>query len=342
MTRSALAVHPSYRTKQLLPVPLEKLLHEREIALDASVDLNTSSSYSSARNMYLSFCQRQKLPFDPTPDTLSLFIVHEALRRIEPRSINSYLSGICNELEPFYPRVRLARRSPLVRRTLKGAMRLYSQPSKRKRALASDDLQLVITTLTTSTLHDDQLFLAQLLTGFHALLRLGELVWPDNPKLRSSRKLSLRTSVQIAPTSFSFLLHSHKSDKFFDGDRVLIDRQVSGAAPLDAFLAYLSSRDSHFPFHPQLWLRANGRVPTRRWFIARLHRFFPTDVSGHSMRSGGATALAVAGVPSASIQAIGRWSSDAWQLYIRKHPVIVHALMVADQLCHRTEDAQLP
>ncbi|PIL36253.1 hypothetical protein GSI_01915 [Ganoderma sinense ZZ0214-1] len=334
MTPSRLAVRSSYRTKQLVPVPLDKLLHERDIALDAAIDLNTSSSYSSARNMYLSFCQRQKLPFDPTPDTLSLFIVHEVLRNLEPRSVDSYLSGICNELEPFYPRVRIARRSPLVRRTLKGAMRLYSKPSKRKRALASDDLQLVINALGASADHDDKLFLAQLLSGFHALLRLGELVWPDSVKLRTSRKLSLRITVQTTSSTFSFLLHSHKSDKFFDGDRVLVDQQLSGAAPLDAFTTYLTSRDAKFPFHPQLWLRANGTSPTRRWFITRLKSFFPNDVSGHSMRSGGATALAVTGVPPSSIQAIGRWSSDAWQLYIRKHPVLVHATMLAEQLTH--------
>ncbi|PIL27246.1 hypothetical protein GSI_10390 [Ganoderma sinense ZZ0214-1] len=235
MTPSHLTVHSSYRTKQLIPVPLEKLLHERDIALDAAIDLNTSSSYSSARNMYLFFCQRQKLPFDPTPDTLSLFIVHEVLCNLEPCSVDSYLSGICNELEPFYPHVRIACRSPLVCRTLNGAMRLYSKPSKRKRALASDDLELVITALATSSNHDDKLFLAQLLTGFHGLLRLGELVWPDSVKLCTSRKLSLRTTVQTTPSTFSFLLHSHKSDIFFDRDRVLIDSQLAGAPPLDAF-----------------------------------------------------------------------------------------------------------
>ncbi|PIL25318.1 hypothetical protein GSI_13207 [Ganoderma sinense ZZ0214-1] len=206
-------------------------------------------------------------------------------------------------------------------------MRLYSKPVKRQRALAPESRRP-----PGSALHDDQLFLAELLTGFHGLLRLGELVWPDNPNLRTSRKLSLRTSVELSPSSFSFLLHSHKSDRFFDGDRVLVDRDLSGASSLQAFNTYLSSRDAKFPFHPQLWLRDNGSVPTRRWFISRLRHFFPADISGHSMRSGGATALAVAGVPSSSIQAIGRWSSNAWQLYIRKHPVIVHAQVVAEQL----------
>ena len=213
-------------------------------------------------------------------------------------------------------------------------MHLYSQPTKRKCALTSDDLELVSIALTSSTLHDDKLFLAQLLTGFHALLHLSELVWPNNPKLHSLRKLVCCTSVQCGPGFFSFLLHSHKSDKFFNGDWVLVDQQISGVAPVNAFSTYLTSHDSHFPFHPQLWLHANGSVPTCCWFATCLCEFFPSNVSGHSMHSGRVTALAIAGIPSSSIQAIGWWSSDAWQLYVHKHPVIVHALMVADQLSH--------
>ena len=213
-------------------------------------------------------------------------------------------------------------------------MCLYSQLTKRKCALTSNDLELVSIVLTSSTLHDDKLFLTQLLTGFHALLHLGELVWPNNPKLHSSCKLVCCTSVQRSPGSFSFLLHSHKSDKFFNGDQVLVDQQISGVAPVNAFSTYLTSCDSHFPFHPQLWLCANGSVPTHCWFTTHLHQFFPSDVSGHFMHSGGATALAIAGIPSSSIQAIGQWSSDAWQLYICKYPMIVHMLMVTNQLSH--------
>jgi hypothetical protein len=45
------------------------------------------------------------------------------------------------------------------------------------------------------------------------------------------------------------------------------------------------------------------------------------------LRAGGATSLAEAGVPPATIQAMGRWSSHAFQIYIRKNPVVLHALL---------------
>jgi hypothetical protein len=51
-----------------------------------------------------------------------------------------------------------------------------------------------------------------------------------------------------------------------------------------------------------------------------LRRFFSSAISGHSMRTGGATALAATGVALALIQAAGRWSSDEFQKDIRKYP----------------------
>ena len=67
-------------------------------------------------------------------------------------------------------------------------------------------------------------------------------------------------------------------------------------------------------------------VPTQSWFINRLKALFPDDnVVGHSLRSGGATALALAGVPLERIQIIGRWSSEAFLIYIRQNPILLQS-----------------
>jgi hypothetical protein len=47
------------------------------------------------------------------------------------------------------------------------------------------------------------------------------------------------------------------------------------------------------------------------------------------MRAGGATSLAENGVAPHIIQGIGRWASPAWQIYIRKHPVLLQAMLHA-------------
>ena len=61
--------------------------------------------------------------------------------------------------------------------------------------------------------------------------------------------------------------------------------------------------------------------------MSRLHTFFPNEIAGQSMRSGSATSLAEAGADLATIQAVGHWSSEAFLIYIRKNPVLIHALL---------------
>ena len=51
------------------------------------------------------------------------------------------------------------------------------------------------------------------------------------------------------------------------------------------------------------------------------------DIAGQSMRSGSATSLAENSVPPHLTQAIGHWASSAFQIYIRKNPVLLHALL---------------
>jgi hypothetical protein len=42
---------------------------------------------------------------------------------------------------------------------------------------------------------------------------------------------------------------------------------------------------------------------------------------------GGATFLTEASIPPATIQALGRWSSATFQIYIHKNLVLLHALL---------------
>ena len=71
----------------------------------------------------------------------------------------------------------------------------------------------------------------------------------------------------------------------------------------------------------------NGSHPTRSFFTCQLKILFANDVTGQSMRSGGTTSLAENGTPQNLIQAIGRWASLAFQIYIRKNPVLLQTLL---------------
>ena len=99
---------------------LEHLNYEHSILLGMSIDTSTAKTYSSALNSYLTFFKLHGLPVNPTPQTLSYYVTFQSFF-INPKSVDSYLSGVANLLEPFFPDVRKNRSSQLVTRTLAGA-----------------------------------------------------------------------------------------------------------------------------------------------------------------------------------------------------------------------------
>ncbi|EIW79271.1 hypothetical protein CONPUDRAFT_59467 [Coniophora puteana RWD-64-598 SS2] len=233
----------------------EQLDRELAITLGFALDASSALAYSSALNAYTTFCRKHEFPIKPAPETFARFIVYMQ-HFVSPKTINSYLSGICNQLENLYPDVRSIRRSPMVAKTMKGSFRRFQTPSNRKDPLSRADLLRACTTLNPATVFDDALFIAQLLVGFYALMRSGELVRPDRRELHDYNKLSMRHSVKMSTSSISFTLPRHKADTTFE-------------------------------------------------------------------------ALAEDGVPFDQIQALGRWSSDAFKIYIRKHPALLASAMLA-------------
>src|SRR6202050_3064303 len=142
------------------PWTLEHLNYERSILLGLSIDTSTATTYSSALNSYLTFCKMHKLPVEPTPQTLSYYTTFQSFH-INPKSVDSYLSGICNQLEPYFPEVRQNRKSPLVVRTLAGAKRYRGTSVQRKSPLTVSNLITVSDDLSSADIHDDLLFHAQ-------------------------------------------------------------------------------------------------------------------------------------------------------------------------------------
>jgi hypothetical protein len=303
------------------------LLHEHAIALGFTLASSTSASYNSATASYIEFCRLHNIALTPTPDTISLYVVWMS-SYIRPLSVDSYLSGICNKLEDDFPDVRNVRHSHLVQWTLAGCKCHFSHPIKRKEPLSHNDLHTAYLRYHESSDHDDKLFLAQLYFGFETLQRLGELVWPDASKLQSYNQVPMHHTVRLDKESVAYSLPLSKTDKFGQGSQVLVRRSKFNDDCLVIFTNYLQSRDSHFPHYPELWLRRNGEIPTQSWFNGRFQAVFVNHgFSGHSMRTGGATALALAGVSPQLIQAVGRWSSDEFKKYIWIHPYILQALI---------------
>ncbi|KAJ3889026.1 hypothetical protein GG344DRAFT_89665 [Lentinula edodes] len=176
----------------------ECLLHKRNIALGSILEPSSLSSYTSAVQSYVTFCRNHDFPINPITDTLSFYVVY-ICHFIKPKSVSSYLSGICNQLEVFYPDIR--------------CKKLHTSIASRKRPLQRTELTEAFNNLHSSSSFDDHLFLALLYVGFFALMQLGELVFPDRVDLQDFRTVIMRDSFLADAEHLEFNLPTHKADR---------------------------------------------------------------------------------------------------------------------------------
>jgi len=249
---------------------MECLNAELTINLGMAIDCATHDSYSSALNSYLTFCRLHNIDIEPTQWTLALYVTFQSTY-INPKSVDSYLSGIANQLESHFPDVRSARKSALVSCALQGAKQRFGVPTTCKLPLTRENLLTVCNAYHDNPSHDDILFMTQILTGTECLMRLGELMWPDQLDLRHYRKVSMHHTVSFHTDALSFWLPGHKADQFFEGNRLIVHKSLPSHA-YSHFQTYLSSRDFLFCARPELWLHADGTIPSifpqlYRWAI---------------------------------------------------------------------------
>ena len=189
-------ISPTLRQPCREPWTLECLNYERSILLEMSIGISIAATYSSALNSYLTFCKMHSLPIDPTPQTLSYYATFQSFF-INPKSVISYLSGICNQLEPFFSDVQKNRASSLVAHTLAGAKQHHARPTIRKSHLTTANLLIISGDLSLSSDHDDLLFDAQLNTGITGLLCLGKMTWPNKVTLHDFKKVTMCFSLEF-------------------------------------------------------------------------------------------------------------------------------------------------
>ena len=175
---------------------IDQLNSKLMINLGLAIDQSTHESYSSALKWYLTFCCLHGFDIEPTQWTLTYYVTFQS-SHIDPKSVDSYLSGICNQLESHFLDVQNFHKSSMVSWALKGAKCCFGKAMSHKLPLTVNNLNTVYYTLGTDPLHDDVLFAAQLFTGFENLLCLGELCWPDKVALCNYRKVTMQHTVEF-------------------------------------------------------------------------------------------------------------------------------------------------
>lgn len=207
---------------------------------------------------------------------------------------------------------------------LHAADKLRSAP-RRSRLPVGVPLLSRLCSLLDGTFFDrywDSLLAAVFSCAFFGFLRCGEFTTNHfNPRYHLSLS-DLRWSTRQA----TLFLKTSKTDRTHRGVTLRLSAVATRFCPLRLLRRYLLCRSALFPDFSKsstpLFLMPSGRALTRSAFVSRFRQLLralgvnPLLYSGHSFRIGAASAAAAAGLPPYLIQALGRWTSDAYRRYI--------------------------
>ena len=111
-----------------------------------------------------------------------------------------------------------------------------------------------------------------------------------------------------------------KTDPFRQGMSIHLHRTDLPLCPVASLLAYLVARGTQ---EGPLFQLEDGSPLTHTQLVTELRKALrgaqidPAKYAGHSFRIGAATTAAACGVPVEVIKTLGRWKSQAYQLYVR-------------------------
>ncbi|XP_068738045.1 uncharacterized protein [Montipora capricornis] len=206
-----------------------------------------------------------------------------------------------------------------LQRLLRGIKRVQGPVSPRRLPITVDHLKVIQCSLDLST-RDHVMLWAACCLAFFGFLRAGEFTVNSAFDPHTHMTVSdLQADSLVNPSCFKVRIKCSKTDPFRAGCDIYLGRGSGSVCPITALGTYLSLRGSA---PGPLFLFSDGRPLTRQqlssFLQSTLHGAgYSGAYSGHSFRIGAATTAAARGVPDHLIKTLGRWSSEAYQIYIR-------------------------
>ena len=170
---------------------------------------------------------------------------------------------------------------------------------------------------------DERILWAAVSLCFCGFLRSGEITVLSNSAFDETRHLMLEDVAveQLTnPTTLRVRLKVSKTDPFGAGVDIFVGRTGCTLCPVLAMIDYLVTRGAG---PGPLFIFQDRKPLTRARLVERVRAALMSagvdgaPFSGHSFRSGAATTAASRGINDATIKMLGRWKSEAYQLYIK-------------------------
>lgn len=161
---------------------------------------------------------------------------------------------------------------------------------------------------------------AVFLAAFYGFMRPGEFS-SDTNKFDPTRGISF-SDICFSSNSFTLILKHSKNDAKASGVTLSFPKINNNFCPFTSMVKFLKIRPKTSN-HAPLFILPNGAPLSKGWFRAQLNSVVkscslsPSLYTGHSFRIGAATTAADRGISTSAIKILGRWSSSAFESYIR-------------------------
>ena len=242
--------------------------------------------------------------------------------RITANTIQSYLSALRSYHIDHHLSID-AFSSPLIDRMLKGARHIYPHSKKECLSITKDILVKITSTIPISIeeINIDTAFKV----AWAGFLRLGEITY-SNAEAQAptfvNTKLT-RSDITFAEDNQQAILRlkRSKTDLYHTGVEIILAATHDKTCPVTA-LHTLFSKDPQPRIAPLFRLTGKSTAFDRNPVINMLQKRLqahninmPKSYTGHSFRKGAAQHASDNGMLDQHIQKLGRWTSQAFQLY---------------------------
>ncbi len=278
----------------------------------------TSAGYAGCLRRYLTFCASHGASFPPSATMIIAFASHLVCSGSTRATISSHISALRSScIDAGMSLVAFS--DPRIPRLLSGIGREGPppRPPRPTRLPISGLLLARLLDSTPSSTPFGRSLRAGLALGFFGLLRAGEFCFKGAPY-----GVLLRRHLSWFPSHVSVLLIHSKTDRNHRGVSVRMFRSFTRICPVDLLAEVWTAAPIQSDDAPLLQDDRGLPLSYRAllYFIKQQVRAFgmdPDSFGAHSLRIGGASQLAASRFSEAQIQALGRWTSDCYQRYLR-------------------------
>ena len=302
--------------------------------LHVSLAPSTRQSYLSGQRRFIEFCVAHSLlhpsdcPFPVSESTLEMFVAHLA-SSVSYGTIKSYLCAVRSlQIDLGYGDPLVA--TPRLEHVLRGIRRALSlkSPIRPPRLPVTQNLMLLIRTSLNLADFDHAMFWAAFCTAWFGFLHVSEFTSPPSgfdPAVHLSLN-DVAVDCHLHPSAVFLTIKASKTDPFRKGVQLYLPRTDRLLCPVSS-LSYFLHHRGNLP--GPLFVFSDGTALSRRHVTDRLRSILAAagvdgNFSSHSFRIGAATSASAAGLSDSLIRTLGRWSSDAYLVYVRTSKVTLH------------------